>query len=93
VRRCLSDLAIALGKKSVARYPNMGAYSVLAVAYVELGRMDEARAEMAGVMRFNPQFTLEGERRAEEHGVGAFPFKDRAFTERFLADMGKAGAK
>jgi hypothetical protein len=71
----------------------MGAHSLLAVAYVELGHLDEARAEVAEIMRINPRFTLEGEKRAEEHGVGAFPFKDRSFGERYLADMGKAGLK
>ena len=79
--------------RHLARYPNnLGGHWVLAVAYVELGRLDEARAEVAEVMRLNPQLTLEGERRAEEHGVG-YPLKDRALAERYLADMGKAGLK
>jgi adenylate cyclase len=86
--------AIALTKRHVARFPNnMAAYSLLAVGYVELGQLDEARAEMAEVVRISPQFTLEGERRAEEHGFGVFPFKDRAVAERYLADMAKAGLK
>jgi hypothetical protein len=63
------------------------------VAYVELGRLDDARAEVTEVMRLNPQLTLEGERLAEEHGVGIYPIKDRVLAERFLADMGKAGLK
>ena len=65
----------------------------LAVAYVELGRLVEARAEVAEVIRLSPQLTLEGERRAEEHGVGTMPLKDRALAERYLADLGKAGLK
>lgn len=63
------------------------------MAYVELGRLDDARAEVAEVMRLNPQVTLEGERRAEEHGVGIWPIKDRVLAERYLADMGRAGLK
>ena len=41
----------------------------LAVAYVELGRLDEARAEVAEFMRLSPKVTLEGDKRAQEHGV------------------------
>ena len=43
-------------------------------------------------MRVNPQLTLEGERRAEEHGVETVPLRDRALREPFLADTGKSGS-
>jgi adenylate cyclase len=86
--------AVPLLKQHLARYPNnQGGHWALAVTYVELGRLDEARAEGAEVMRLNPKLSLEGERRAEEHGVGAIPLKDRALADRYLADMGKAGLK
>ena len=86
--------AVPLLKQHLARYPNnQGGHWALAVVYVELGRLDEARAEGAEVMRLNPQLTLEGERRAEEHGVGALPLKDRTLAERYLNDMSKAGLK
>jgi adenylate cyclase len=85
--------AIPLLKQSLARYPNSHAgHWVLGVAYVELGRMDEARAEVAELMRINPQLTLERTKRSEEHGV-AYPLKDRALAERELADLAKAGLK
>jgi adenylate cyclase len=72
--------AVPLLKRHLARYPNeMGGHWLLTVVNVELGRMDQARAEVAEVMRLSPQLTLERERRAEEHGVGAWPLKDRVF--------------
>ena len=86
--------AVPLLKRHLARYPNeMGGHWLLTVANVELGRMDQARAEVAEVMRLSPELTVESERRAEEQGVGAWPLKNRALAERFLADMGKAGLK
>jgi adenylate cyclase len=86
--------AVPLLKSHLARYPNeLGGHWLLTVANVELGRMDQARAEVAEVRRLSPQLTVERERRAEEHGVGAWPLKNRALAERFLADMGKAGLK
>jgi adenylate cyclase len=85
--------AVSLLKQSLARYPNsFGDHWILGVAYVELGQMDEARTEVAELMRINPQLTLEGTKRSEEHGVG-YPLKDRALAERELADLGKAGLK
>jgi len=81
-------------KRHLARYPqDMAGHWLLTVTNVELGRLDDARAEAAEVMRLSPQLTLEDERRAEEHGVGTWPLKDRALAARFLADMGKAGLK
>ena len=81
-------------KRSLTRYPNFAvAHWELAVAYVELGRLDEARAEVAEFMRLSPKVTLEGVKRAQEHGVGGYPLKDRALAERYLADIGKAGLK
>jgi predicted Zn-dependent protease len=86
--------AVPLLKRHLARYrDNLGGHWNLAVAYVELGRLVEAQAEVAEVIRLSPQLTLEGERRAEEHGVGTMPLKDRALAERYLADLGKAGLK
>jgi hypothetical protein len=68
---------------SAAPYPNNATgYWDPALAHVELERLDEAWAEVA--LRLSPQLTLEGERRAEEDGVGSFPLKDRALAEQFL---------
>jgi adenylate cyclase len=81
-------------KQSLARYPNFSvAHWELAVAYVELGRLDEARAEVAEFMRLSPKVTLEAVKRAQEHGVGGYPLKDRTLADRYLADMGRAALK
>jgi adenylate cyclase len=86
--------AVSSLKRHLARYPNdLGGHWILTLAYVELGRLDEARAELAEVKRLSPQVTLEGERRAEEHGFGLIPLKSRALAERYLGDMGKAGLR
>jgi adenylate cyclase len=85
--------AVPLLKLHLARYPNqIAAHYNLAVAYVELEKMDEARAQVAEMLRISPQLTLEGFKHAEEHGVG-YPLKDRALAARELADVAKAGLK
>jgi len=85
--------AVSLIKQTLTRYPNsFGGHWILGVAYVELGQMDEARGEVAELMRINPHLTLEGTKLSEEHGV-AYPLKDRRLAERELADLGKAGLK
>jgi len=86
--------AVPLLKRHLARYrDSLGGHEDLAMAYVELGRLDEARAEVAEVTRLSPQLTLEGERRAREHGVASIPLKNRVLAERLLAGLGKAGLK
>ena len=57
----------------------------LAILYSELGREEEARAEVAEVLRINPRYTLEGMRK------GLFLYKDPAPIERDLAALRKAG--
>jgi adenylate cyclase len=85
--------AVPLFKRNLARYPNsMGGHWGLAVVYVELGRLNEAQTEAAAVMRLSPQLTLESLKRDQKNGLG-IPYKDQAFLERDLADMGKAGLK
>ena len=67
--------AIAPLKQYLTRYPNiLGAHLSLAVAYSELGREAEARAEAAEVLRINPKFSLEVHREdahQRSSGVGA----------------------
>jgi len=85
--------SVFLHERHLARYDDVWNHWVLTLDYVELGRLDEARAQVAEVMRLSPQLTLEGERRAEEHGFGIIPLKNRALADRYLADMAKAGLK
>ena len=58
----------------------------LAASYSELGRADEAKAEIAAVLNINPQFSLAGIRQR-------WPYQDAADLERFLAALRKAGLK
>jgi tetratricopeptide (TPR) repeat protein len=79
--------AIALLKKFLGQYPNqLGARLNLATAYQESGREEEARAEVAQVMRLNPNYSLETLRKMNLQ-------KDPAFAERGLAALRKAGLK
>ena|SRR5215510_16009734 len=56
----------------------------LAGCYAEVGRLKEARAEMAAAHQLNPTYSLEWVRQN-------YPFKDPAELERYLAALRKAG--
>ena len=56
----------------------------LAASYSELGRAEEARAEIATVLKINPQFSLAGIRQR-------WPYKDPTDLERLLTALRKAG--
>jgi adenylate cyclase len=79
--------AIAPLKKSVTLNPNfLPAHFNLAICYAELGREDEARAEVTEILRLEPDYSLE---RAKQQ----MPYKDPAVVERSLAGLRKAGLK
>ncbi|NOT58120.1 MAG: tetratricopeptide repeat protein, partial [Deltaproteobacteria bacterium] len=79
--------AIAPLQRYISRYPNiLGAHLTLAAAYSELGQATEARAEIAEVLRINPQFSLEVYK-------PRVPIKDPAVLERHIAALRKAGLK
>ena len=79
--------AIAPLKQSLSRYPNiLGARLTLAAVYSELGKDAEARAEVAEVLRLNPQFSLEVYKERA-------PIKDPATLERHIAALRRAGLK
>lgn len=79
--------AIEAYKKVLTRNPNWLLTHVnLALLYSELGREQEAGAEVAEVLRLSPNFSLEGVRRT-------WPYKDSAVLERALAALRKAGLK
>jgi hypothetical protein len=58
----------------------------LAIEDVELGRNDDARAEVAEVLRLSPHYSL-----ATWQQV--YQYKDPAVPDRWLADLRKAGLK
>ncbi len=71
-------------KRSLTRDPDfLSPHLVLAVIFGELGRNEEARAEVAEILRISPRVSMEGQRER-------MPFKDQAVLERFLDGLRKA---
>jgi adenylate cyclase len=56
----------------------------LAASYAQAGRIDDAEWEAEQIRVLNPEFNLSAVSEA-------FPFKDRAISERFLNSLRKAG--
>jgi adenylate cyclase len=83
--RC--EEAITISKRSLSFAPTfLGDRFNLAICYVELGRQEEARVEVAEILRLNPNASLEGAKR------NMF-FKDPAVVERLVAALRTAGLK
>ena len=79
--------AIAALKRVLTRNPDfLPTHLLLAAIYGELGREEEARAEIAEILRLSPNFSLEVVRQTA-------PVKDQALLERFLAALRKAGLR
>ena len=79
--------AIAAYKRALTRNPDLlPAHQGLAIIYSELGREEEARAEVAEALRINPKYSLEVLRQT-------WPYKDPAVLERYLDGLRKAGLK
>jgi adenylate cyclase len=80
------DQAIPFLKRHVAAFPNAPyAHIDLAIAYVESGREQDARAEAAEITKDMPEFSLP----PPEKGY----YKDIALNRRFNDDLRKAGLK
>ncbi len=59
---------------------------LLATCYAQLGRMEEARAEAAEVLRVHPEFSL-------DHWAEVQPDKNPDDIEHFIEGLRKAGLK
>ncbi len=85
-----AEEGIGLTEKAMRLNPRYPIYYIRSLGWAyrvaELGRLEEARAEMAEALRLNPTFSLEKARQM-------YPFKDPADLERFLDDLRKAGLK
>jgi adenylate cyclase len=82
-----NDEAIVTLKRLLVSNPNhMAAHVMLACSYSDAGRNEEARAEVAEVLRLSPQFTTEIWR-------GTQFFQDPAELERHAKNLQKAGLK
>ncbi len=79
------DEALAWLKRSVTRNPNhLATRQRLVPTYVALGRHEEARAEVAEILRINPRVSLQFLRQR-------WPYKDQAVMDRYLDGLRKAG--
>jgi predicted Zn-dependent protease len=76
--------AISVLKRHLAAYPNsIGGHLFMVVAYAELDRDQDERAEAAEVIRISPQFV-----------VASLPgSKNVALQRRYDSDLRKAGLK
>ena len=75
--------AIPIFKAYIVRIPRQPWPHVwLTVAYSELGREQEARAETVEILRISPQFSLKAEKERYE-----------VLEQRYLNDLRKAGLK
>ena len=74
-------------QRSLSRYPNiLPVHVTLAAVYSELGQNAEARAEVAEVLRLNPNFSLDVHKQRTL-------IRDPAVLERHIAALRKAGLK
>jgi adenylate cyclase len=79
------EQALSVLKRHISSYPNnLGGHLALSIAYIELGRNQDACAEVAEVMRLSPRFAL---------GPPELWNKDVAWRNRAFADWHKAGLK
>jgi len=80
------DEAIAVLEDAVIRRPNhMPTHLFLVASYVEVGREEEARAEVAEILRISPGYRSGSKSLA--------PWKDQAVPKRIRAALRKAGLK
>ncbi len=81
--------AVEALKMLVVREPDrFEGHQGLAIAYIRLGRKEQARAEVAEVLRFNPEFSLEVYKK-EAHGMNMDP----AVVESDIEALREAGLK
>jgi adenylate cyclase len=79
--------ARSIFEETFANAPNQPAgYMLKAIADVEMGRNDDARAEAAEVLRLSPHYSLATWQQA-------YPLKDPALQDRWRSDLRKAGLK
>ena len=81
------DEAIAAMRDALGRNPNFPpAHRMLAVTYAELGRQEEARAEVAELLRISPSASL-------DFWQARDAYQNKADGQRFIDGLRKAGLK
>jgi adenylate cyclase len=77
--------AVASFKRAIERMPNfVWSHAMLSVAYIMMGRNEEARAEVAEVLRINPRFSIEFLAKTSAQ-------KDHAILDNMINSLRKAG--
>jgi tetratricopeptide (TPR) repeat protein len=78
-------VAIAAGKEARNRGHNdIFSHILLAATYIEFGRVEDAQASAAEILRIKPNFTL-------EWLAKMLPWKNKDDLNRFIEDLRKAG--
>ena len=79
--------ALAAYRKAIHLRPtSVPYYIVLTATYSLLDREEEARAAAAELLRLDPEFSV-------DRIAKTLPFKDKAYTERYVSALRKAGLK
>jgi len=79
------DEAIAAYKTSIERSPrNISAHIGLAIAYADVGRLDEARSAAGEVLGINPRFSV-------SKYATALTYKNSEYAERALNALRNVG--
>jgi hypothetical protein len=79
--------AVSVLTQHMASFPSSLARIWLVIDYVETGQKQDARAEVAKVLRSSPSYS------AERFGQRLIPLIDPNLRERLVADLRKAGLK
>jgi adenylate cyclase len=80
-----SEAAVTPLKEALSRYPDfVTPHRHLAVCYMRLGREEEARDEVAEIIKIDPGYNLKSL-------SARLPFKDPADSQRYLDDLRRAG--
>ena len=79
------DEARDLLKRALIRDPDfLSTHIILAIHYIETGQKQKAQAEVAEILRINPEFSMEMLR-------SRIPYKDRALMDERLEILRQAG--
>ena len=79
------DAAVEAGEQAVSRDPNnAGSHRLLAAAYAQMGRMDNAQRHAQEALRIDPAFSLQAWAKRS-------PFKNKSDLDHNLDGMRKAG--
>jgi len=86
-KEALAASELLLARAHKGEFNPLVGHTSLAEAYVVLGQEDKARAHAEEVLKINPNFTLDGERKR------MYFYRDQAHLERHIDALSKAGLK